>query len=90
MQTGRGFATVVHPLEPRALSVTEALLISSFPPQFQLSGSYSERFARIGNAVPPFLVPAIARHLQQAVFDVARTPERVGTLPGNAPRCDRM
>jgi DNA (cytosine-5)-methyltransferase 1 len=90
MQTRRGFATVVHPLEPRALSVMEAMLISSFPPRFQLSGSYSERFARIGNAVPPFLTRAIARHLRQTVFDADPALAPVGALPGNAPRCDSM
>jgi DNA (cytosine-5)-methyltransferase 1 len=89
MQTGRGFATVVHPLEPRALSVIEAMLISSFPPRFQLTCSYRERFARIGNAVPPFLTRAVARHLRQTVFEVAGA-STVGALPGNAPPCDRM
>ena len=67
-QTGRGFATVVHPLEPRALSVMEAALISAFPPQMRFSGSYAERWARIGNAVPPFLTRAIATHLRQTVL----------------------
>lgn len=69
-QTGRGFATVVHPIEPRALSVLEAKLISSIPPQYQLTGSYSERWARIGNAVPPLLIRAIATHLRQTVFEL--------------------
>jgi DNA (cytosine-5)-methyltransferase 1 len=69
-QTGRGFATVVHPIEPRALSVLEAKLISSFPPQYQLTGSYRERWARIGNAVPPLLIRAIATHLRQTVFEL--------------------
>jgi len=68
-QGGHGFATVVHPVEPRALSVAEAALASSFPPGFRFVGSYQERWARIGNGVPPLLMRAIATHLRQTVLD---------------------
>jgi DNA (cytosine-5)-methyltransferase 1 len=68
-QGGHGFATIVHPLEPRALSVAEAALASSFPPGFRFVGSYQERWARIGNGVPPLLMRAIATHLRITVLD---------------------
>jgi DNA (cytosine-5)-methyltransferase 1 len=68
-QTGRGFATTVHPSEQRALSIREAALIGSYPPQFRFVGSYSEQWARIGNSVPPLLMRAIAEHLRTSVLD---------------------
>ncbi len=68
-QTGRGYATVVHPTEARALSVLEARLICSFPPDYHLEGAYRERWARLGNAVPPLLMRAIAQHLRTSVLD---------------------
>jgi DNA (cytosine-5)-methyltransferase 1 len=68
-QTGRGFATTVHPWHPRALSVREAAMISSYPPAFRLTGSYQHQWARIGNGVPPLLMRAIASHLRASVLD---------------------
>jgi DNA (cytosine-5)-methyltransferase 1 len=68
-QTGRGFATTVHPFERRALSIREAAFIGSYPPQFRFVGSYSEQWARIGNSVPPLLMRAIASHLRTTVLD---------------------
>jgi DNA (cytosine-5)-methyltransferase 1 len=68
-QTGRGFATTVHPTEPRALSVREAALVGSYPPQFRFTGSYQEQWGRIGNSVPPLLMRAIALHLRETVLD---------------------
>jgi DNA (cytosine-5)-methyltransferase 1 len=68
-QTGRGFATTVHPFEQRALSVREAAFIGSYPPQFRFVGSYQEQWARIGNSVPPLLMRAIASHLRASVLD---------------------
>jgi DNA (cytosine-5)-methyltransferase 1 len=68
-QTGRGFATTVHPTERRALSVREAALIGSYPPQFRFTGSYQEQWGRIGNSVPPLLMRSIAMHLRTSVLD---------------------
>jgi DNA (cytosine-5)-methyltransferase 1 len=63
-QTGRGFATVVHPFEPRALTIAEAAYTSSYPPAYHFVGSYTERWARIGNSVPPLFMAAIASHVR--------------------------
>jgi DNA (cytosine-5)-methyltransferase 1 len=71
-QTGHGFATTVHPTEPRALSIREAALIGSYPPQFRFVGSYQEQWARIGNSVPPLLMRAIAAHIRTAVLDAVQ------------------
>lgn len=66
-QTGRGFATICHPLEKRALSIGEAKRIQTFPDSFQLVGSYSNQFARIGNSVPPLFMSQIAAQLQETL-----------------------
>jgi DNA (cytosine-5)-methyltransferase 1 len=69
-QTGRGFATTVHPFEERALSIREAAMIGSYPSAFRFVGSYSEQWARIGNSVPPLLMRAIAMHLRTSILNV--------------------
>jgi DNA (cytosine-5)-methyltransferase 1 len=71
-QTGRGFATTVHPTERRAMSIREAGLIGSYPPAFRFVGSYQEQWARIGNSVPPLLMRAIAQHLRMSVLDAVQ------------------
>lgn len=70
-QTGRGFATIVHPYEPRALTIPEAALISSYPPGYQFLGSYAEQWARIGNSVPPLFMRAIADHIRTELLPMA-------------------
>lgn len=67
-QTGRGFATISHWSERRALSVGEAKRIASFPDPFVLMGRYAEQWARVGNSVPPLLMRAIAAHVRAAIL----------------------
>ena len=68
MQTGKGFATIVHPFEPRALSIGEAKRIQTFPDDFVLTGSYSDQWARIGNSVPPLFMKQIAGHIRANIL----------------------
>lgn len=67
-QTGRGFATVCHWAEPRAISIAEAKRIGSFPDDFEFVGKYEEQWARIGNSVPPLLMKAIAEHIRDNIL----------------------
>lgn len=67
-QTGRGFATVAHPTIQRALTIEEAKIIGSFPPEFQFVGTYSQQWARIGNSVPPLLMRAVAAHIKENIL----------------------
>lgn len=69
-QTGRGFATIAHPLEARPLTIDEAKIIASFPPDFELVGTYQQQWARIGNSVPPLFMRAIAAHVREHVLGV--------------------
>lgn len=69
MQTGKGFATICHPLEPRALSIGEAKRIQTFPDDFILLGKYTDQFARIGNSVPPLFMQQIAEHIKTTILN---------------------
>jgi DNA (cytosine-5)-methyltransferase 1 len=53
----------VAPARLRRLTVTEAALLQTFPPDFVFTGSQSAQYAQIGNAVPPALAEAVARAL---------------------------
>jgi len=43
--------------------------LGSFPDQFELCGLFEERWARVGNSVPPLLMRAIAVHIRTAILD---------------------
>lgn len=76
LSTGRGYATLCHPLEARSLDIGEARVIGSFPRQFQLVGDFSQRWALIGNSVPPLFMRAISRHVRALLSEASE-----GALP---------
>jgi DNA (cytosine-5)-methyltransferase 1 len=45
------------------LTVTEATLLQTFPPDFRFEGKQSSQYTQIGNAVPPRLAEAVARRV---------------------------
>ncbi len=55
----------VHPANTRSLTVREALRCQSFPDTYKLVGRLGAVRTSIGNAVPPLLAYALARHLKQ-------------------------
>jgi DNA (cytosine-5)-methyltransferase 1 len=54
-----------HPVQDRGLSVREAALLQGFPPDFEFSGPFDDKFKQIGNAVPPLFSRVLARHILQ-------------------------
>lgn len=46
-------AGIMHPTECRRLNLLELRRLCGFPDDYILTGSYAERWARLGNAVPP-------------------------------------
>ena len=67
MPSGGGGA--FHWLYPRCLNVAELKRVSSFPDDFKLIGSFRQQWARIGNAVMPKFMEAIASQIKRTVFD---------------------
>lgn len=57
----------IHPKQNRTISVREAARLQSFPDSFIFYGSRSAQFKQIGNAVPPLLSLAIARHVKKII-----------------------
>jgi DNA (cytosine-5)-methyltransferase 1 len=60
-----------HPDQDRGLSVREAALLQGFPPDFDFSGPFDEKFKQIGNAVPPLFSLRLAEHLLGQLNGVA-------------------
>lgn len=55
--------------EPRLLSIEELKRIGSFPDQYRLEGSFEEKWARIGNSVPPLMMRAIGQHIKKTILE---------------------
>jgi DNA (cytosine-5)-methyltransferase 1 len=56
---------LIHPFEIRHLTISEIKLMSSFPNSFRIEGSFIEKWARVGNSVPPLLMKAVAECLRR-------------------------
>lgn len=54
----------VHPIATRSLTTREALRLQSFPDSFKVKGKQGDIRTTIGNAVPPLLAYAIAKHIK--------------------------
>ncbi len=67
--SGFGHYHYWHPEEHRVLTFTEQKIIASFPPVFTQIGKPGERWARIGNSVPPLFMKAIAEHIRKEILD---------------------
>lgn len=58
----------VHPIATRSLTTREALRLQSFPDGFKLTGKMGDIRTTIGNAVPPLLAYALAKHIKETYF----------------------
>ena len=56
-----------HPIEHRTLTFIELKRLSSFPDAFILEGKPGDKWARIGNAVPPKMMQAIAECVKEVL-----------------------
>jgi DNA (cytosine-5)-methyltransferase 1 len=63
-----GAASVVHPTEKRKFTLEELRLLSSFPKDFELTGTYAQRCERIGRSVPPLMAKAIGEAIAEKIL----------------------
>jgi len=68
-----------HPEQDRGLSVREAALLQSFPPDFVFEGPFDDKFKQIGNAVPPLFSLQLAVHIIRMISK-ERQNEEVSAL----------
>jgi DNA (cytosine-5)-methyltransferase 1 len=64
-------ASVAHPTECRKFSIAELRRICAFPDDFVLLGTYAEQWERLGRAVPPVMMAAIAETIRDRVLNPA-------------------
>jgi DNA (cytosine-5)-methyltransferase 1 len=60
---------MVHPLEIRKLTISEIKRLASYPDAFQVVGSFKEKWARIGNSVPPLFMRSVAQHIKNIILN---------------------
>lgn len=66
---GQSIAGVVHPLEKRKFSIEELKRLCAFPDDFILCGSYAQKWERLGRAVPPVMMKAIAEVIRDKILN---------------------
>jgi site-specific DNA-cytosine methylase len=55
----------------RQLTIPELRVLCSFPADFELTGTYVQRWERCGRAVPPLMMRAVAATIAREVFGCA-------------------
>jgi len=62
---------LIHWTEHRGLGIPEVKALCSFPQDFQMAGTYRERYMRLGNSVMPRFMEAIAREVRRRILERA-------------------
>lgn len=71
--TGSG---LYHWDAPRILTISEIKRLATFPDDFQFFGRFEDKWARIGNCVPPNFMKAIASHVYENIISKANGREQ--------------
>lgn len=61
-------ASVTHPTEKRKFTIAELKRVSAFPDDFVLTGTYAQQWERLGRAVPPVMMAAIATTIRDEIL----------------------
>jgi len=67
MGGNRGMASVTHPFIARKFSIAETRRLCSVPDDFVLTGTYEQQYERLGRAVPPMMMKAVASELAKVL-----------------------
>ncbi|MCM1964854.1 DNA cytosine methyltransferase [Streptomyces sp. G1] len=70
-------ASATHWAEARKLTLRELRAIGGFPDDFTLTGTYAQRWERIGRAVPPVMMSHIAAAVRDQVLIPLREAGRI-------------
>jgi DNA (cytosine-5)-methyltransferase 1 len=65
-----GQCGLLHPEEDRFLSIGELKRVCSFPDDYVLFGTFEQQWGRLGNAVPPLLMKAVAQSVMNQLKGV--------------------
>lgn len=57
-----------HYAEPRTLKIAEVKRLCSFPDDYYLGDKFVDKWERLGRAVPPFMMKAVAEHVYQTIL----------------------
>lgn len=68
---GIGVAAVAHWETPRKFTLAECRRLCGFPDDFQLTGTFAQRWERLGRAVPPVMMSYIAAAVRDALLENA-------------------
>jgi DNA (cytosine-5)-methyltransferase 1 len=66
-----GAAGVCHPSEARKFTIPEVRRLCSYPDDFQLTGSFAQRWERLGRSVPPLMMKAVAEKIKKTLDSCA-------------------
>lgn len=64
----QGTQQLYHWAEPRTLTLSELRRIGGFPDDFKLTGDFSQKWERIGRAVPPIMMSHIAATIRDQIL----------------------
>jgi DNA (cytosine-5)-methyltransferase 1 len=64
----QGTQQLYHWSEPRTLTLQELRRVGGFPDDFELTGSFSQRWERIGRAVPPLMMAQVAKTIEERIL----------------------
>lgn len=66
--SSRGTASVIYPDGRRKFTIAELRAICGFPPDYVLTGSYAQRWERLGRSVPPLMMRAVAATVAEKIL----------------------
>lgn len=61
-------ASVTHPTERRKFTIAELRRVCGFPDDFVLTGTYAQQWERLGRAVPPPMMRAVAETVRDEIL----------------------